>query len=94
MSNSFQTAAVSWFDEAGNLHIRVYSSDGYKVTEMCLDGPGGWFAGSFNQPGDHVSATCWQQNGYHVRVYCSFEGKCVEWSLDEGVGWTKGKYPG
>ena len=94
MTNTFQTAAVSWFDDGGNLHVRVYSSDGYKVTEMGLDGPGGWFVGAFSEPGGTVAATSWQQNGIHIRVYCAFEGKCVEWCMDEGVGWTKGKYPG
>ena len=42
------TAAVSWLDGGGTIHIRVYSSDGYNVTERCWDGSG-WTNGSFAQ---------------------------------------------
>lgn len=87
------TAAINWFDSGGQLHIRVYSSDGYNVTEQCNDGQG-WATGQFNEAGSAVSATCWQQDGVHIRVYCTFEDKTVEWCNDPGSGWTQGAYPG
>ena len=31
------TASVSWTDGGGGTHIRVYSTDGYKVEERCWD---------------------------------------------------------
>lgn len=34
------TAAVNWLDSSNQLHIRVYSTDGYTVTERCFDGSG------------------------------------------------------
>ena len=84
------TAAVSWSDSA--VHIRVYSTDGYNVTERCWDGSA-WANGAFNQPGDAVSATCWQgQGGVFIRVYCTFEDKTVEWCADPGQGWYQGAY--
>jgi hypothetical protein len=88
------TAAVSWFDGGGGLHIRVYSTDGYTVTERCADpGGGGWTTGSFSQPGSAVSATCWNDSaGTHIRVYCTFEDGTTEWCNDPGSGWTKGGY--
>jgi len=86
------TAAINWFDSSGQLHIRVYSSDGYTVTERCADG-GGWTTGQFSQPGAAVSATCWSaSDGIHIRVYCTFEDKTVEWCNDPGSAWTQGSY--
>jgi hypothetical protein len=84
------TAAVNWVDSAGHVHLRVYSSDGYAVTERCWDGSG-WTNGAFKQPGENASATCWQDKaGLHIRVYCNFEDKTTEWCWDGG--WTKGAY--
>ena len=49
------TASVSWLDESGQIHIRVYSTDGYNVSERCWDG-NGWTNGGFGpQAGSAVS---------------------------------------
>lgn len=87
------TAAVSWQDDAG-LHIRVYSTDGYTVTERCSDtGGSGWATGQFSQPGAAVSATLWQTDaGVSIRVYCTFEDVTTEWCTDPGVAWYQGAY--
>jgi len=89
--NSIDTAAVSWFD--GTVHLRVYSSDGYTVTERCWDGSG-WSDGGFKQSGGSVAATCWQDNGIFIRVYCTTEDTTIEWCWDNGgtVGWYQGAF--
>ena len=88
------TAAVTWTDSGGAVHIRVYSSDGYTVTERCADsGNSSWTNGGFSAPGSQVSATCWNDSaGVHIRVYCTFEDGTTEWCNDPGTGWTKGGY--
>jgi hypothetical protein len=86
------TAAVSWLDSGGTIHIRVYSTDGFNVSERCWDGSG-WTNGSFGQAGSAVSATCWQgSGGLSIRVYCNFEDTTTEWCIDQGGGWYKGAY--
>src|SRR5215212_9475301 len=86
------TASVSWLDGSGTIHIRVYSTDGYSITERCWDGSG-WYDGAFSQSGSDVSATCWQtQSGPSLRVYCTFEDKSVEYCNDPGTGWYQGAY--
>lgn len=87
------TAVVSWQD-SGGLHIRVYSTDGYKVIERCADsGSANWVDGAFTAPGSDVSATCWQDNdGVHIRVYCTFQDSTTEWCFDPGTNWTQGAY--
>ena len=86
------TAAVSWLDSGGTIHIRVYSTDGYNVSERCWDGSG-WTTGGFKQSGSAVSATSWQtQAGISIRVYCTFEDSTVEWCWDPGTGWYQGAY--
>src|SRR5438067_13729771 len=85
------TAAVNWLDTAGHVHLRVYSSDGYTVTERCWDNSS-WTNGGFKAPGGAVSATAWQDKaGLHIRVYCNFEDQTTEWCWD-GKGWAKGGY--
>ncbi|HVJ02990.1 MAG TPA: hypothetical protein VM662_12465 [Sphingomonas sp.] len=85
------TASVSWFDSSNQLHIRVYSTDGYTVTERCMDG-NGWTTG-FSMPGSDVSATVWNaSDGAHIRVYATFEDTTTEWCFDPGSGWNKGQY--
>lgn len=89
------TATISWFNPPGSLHIRVYSTDGYNVTERCIDqGSSGWTTGTFKQAGSQASATVWLgSDGAHVRVYCTFEDTTTEWCSDPGTaGWTKGSY--
>jgi hypothetical protein len=88
------SAAISWFYPAGTLHIRVYSTDGYDVTERCNDQGGpGWTTGQFKQPGSAISATVWlASDGAHIRVYCTFEDKTTEWANDPSTGWTQGSY--
>ena len=90
---SVHSAAVNWFD--GAIHIRVYSSDGYTVTERAIDQPNvNWTTTSFSAPGSAVSATSWlASDGAHIRVYCTLDGKTTEWCSDPGTpGWTKGGY--
>ena len=85
------TAVVSWQD-TGGLHLRVYSTDGYTVTERCADTGSDWTNGSFTAAGSDVSATCWQDSaGVHIRVYCTFEDVTTEWCWD-GSGWVQGAY--
>ena len=85
------TAAVSWQD-GGGLHIRVYSTDGYNVTERCWDN-NAWTTSSFSTPGSAVSATCWLNgSSASIRVYCTFEDKTVELCLDPGGSWYQGGY--
>lgn len=90
---SIATASVSWVDSAGTIHIRVYSTDGYHVTERCWDG-NGWYDGAFKAPGQAVSATCWLWNDRsNIRVYCTYEDKTVEWCVDSGgADWYQGAY--
>lgn len=85
------TAVVNWFDTAGQLHIRVYSCDGYEVIERCNDG-NGWVTGQFKAPGSHVSATAWMAgNGANIRVYCTSDDVTTEWVCDPAnTSWTQG----
>ncbi len=85
------TAAISWLDPSGGVHIRVYSTDGYTITERCFDGHG-WATG-FSMPGGAVSATSWiESDGAHIRVYATADDLTTEWCYDPGSGWTKGSY--
>jgi len=91
-SMTIGTASVSWVDPKGTTHIRVYSTDGYKVLERCWDGSG-WSNGSFKAAASQVSATCWQdQAGAHLRIYCTFEDKTTEYGMDPGTSWYQGSY--
>ncbi|HEX8449616.1 MAG TPA: hypothetical protein VF652_08500 [Allosphingosinicella sp.] len=92
-SNPISTAAVNWLDSNGQVHLRIYSSDGYTVTERCWD-EGGWTSGSFKASGEAVSATSWQGGGgLSIRVYCTFEDQTTEWCWDQGGGgWYQGGY--
>jgi hypothetical protein len=85
------TASVSWFDKNGQLNIRVYSTDGYTVTEQYNAG-NGWLVGA-TFPGSNVSATVWSDSeGEHIRVYATFQDTTTEWCNDPSTGWTKGSY--
>ncbi len=88
------TASTSWVDNGGQVHIRVYSTDGYTITERCWDGSG-WYEGSLGSigaQGGQVSATSWYEGGTsYIRVYCNFEDGTIEWCWD-GNGWYKGAY--
>ena len=91
-STPIATAAVNWLDSNGQVHLRVYSTDGYTVTERCWDG-NGWSDGSFKASGEAVSATSWQGGGgLSIRVYCTFQDKTTEWCIDQGGGWYVGAY--
>lgn len=86
------TAAVNWFDTSNQLHIRVYSTDGYNITERCWDGQG-WTTGGFVAPGGAVSATAWTaSDGAHVRVYATNDDATTEWCFDPATNWTQGSY--
>lgn len=85
------TAAVGWNDGSTD-HIRVYSSDGYNVTERCFDG-NGWTTGGFSAAGGQVTATCWKSSdGINIRVYCNFEDQTIEYCSDNGGAWYQGGY--
>lgn len=86
------TASINWIDSNGGSHIRVYSTDGYNVSEWCWDQGGtAWTQGAFSAPGSAVSATCWMGNaGLYIRVYCTFEDVTQEWCANPGGGWEKG----
>jgi hypothetical protein len=88
------TASVSWTDSNG-LNIRVYSTDGYTVSERAWsDSAGSWSNGSFSQQGETVSATCSPTpSGVYLRVYCTFEDSTTEWCFDPGGNsWYQGGY--
>jgi hypothetical protein len=86
------TSSISWFDSAHALHIRVYSSDGYTITERCADG-NGWTTGS-TFPGSQSSAITWADSaGQHIRLYVTGADTTTEYCNDPGTsGWTKGQY--
>jgi hypothetical protein len=85
------TASVSWTDANGGVHLRVYSTDGYKVEERCYDGS--WTTSNFAAVGSQVSATCWVVNGSaSIRVYCTFQNDTVEWCSDNGGAWYQGAF--
>lgn len=87
------TAVVSW-SANGSTWLRVYSCDGYNVTEMSTE-TGQWAATGFTAPGSDVSATCWQDsNGLHFRVYCTIDDTTTEWCNDGGASgnWYQGQY--
>jgi len=85
------TAAVNWVDSGGTVHLRVYSTDGYTITERCWDGQG-WASG-YTCPGSQASATAWQDSGgVHIRLYATFEDNTTEWCYDDGSGWQVGQY--
>jgi hypothetical protein len=85
------TASTSWQDGNG-LHLRVYSTDGYKVSERCYDN-NAWTTGGFSANGSEVSVTSWLNgNSASIRVYCTFEDATVEWCQDPGGNWYQGGY--
>ncbi len=87
------TASISWLDAAGNTMIRVYSSDGYTVTEQQWDGST-WSATGFKEAGSAVSATCQVRSGTAwIRVYCTAKGQTTEYCCDDGATWYQGGYP-
>ncbi len=88
-SSSRSIASVSWTPGS---HIRVYSSDGGKVTEKGWDGNGPWYAGGFNAPGQAVTATSWLDPAVHIRVYIVDDGSTVEYCWDDAGPWYKGVY--
>ena len=87
-----QTAATSYLDAGGSVHLRVYLTDGNNIVERITDG-NGWQTGGFAQPGEKVSATCWYVGGQaFIRVYCTSKGVTTEWCSDGGGAWYKGAY--
>lgn len=85
------TASTSWQD-SGGVHIRVYSTDGYNVSERCWDN-GAWTTSSFSAPGSAVSATSYLNgSSASIRVYCTFEDTTAEMCLDPGGAWYVGGY--
>lgn len=85
------TAATSWQDGNG-LHLRVYSTDGYKVEERCFDN-GAWTTSNFSASGSAVSATSYLNgSSASIRVYCTFQDKTTEWCQDDGAAWYVGGY--
>ncbi|NML16583.1 hypothetical protein [Azohydromonas caseinilytica] len=87
---AFSTSAVSW--NQNGTHLRIYTSDGAKVTEKCWDG--GWSAGGFVQEGQAVGATSWQDGSgqIHIRAYVANQGKVTEYCWDRDH-WYVGAFP-
>jgi hypothetical protein len=94
-STPISTAAINWIDPAGQVHVAVYSSDGYNITERIWNADG-WTTGSFTATGDDVSATCWVgPGGLSIRVYCTYQDVTKEWCIDgagSGGTWRLGNY--
>lgn len=86
------TSSVTWFDSAHQLHIRVYSSDGYVISERCNDGQG-WVDGATFQ-GSQSSVITWADSaGQHIRLYVTSQDVTTEYCSDPGTpGWLKGSY--
>lgn len=86
------TASISWVDSGGTVHLRVYSTDGYNVSERCWDA-NSWTTGGFSAAGSQVSATCYPAGGsVNIRVYCNAQDKTVEYCSDAGGAWYEGGY--
>jgi len=90
------TASASWVDAQGKIHLHVFSTDGFTVTERVVaPTPSGWADGTLSQPANAISATAWvDANGGHVRVYCTNEDATTEWCLDgdTATDWVQGGY--
>jgi hypothetical protein len=90
------TASASWIDAQGGLHLHVFSTDGFTVTERyAAPSTNGWTDGTLSQPATALSATAWvDPNGGHVRVYCTNEDATTEWCLDGDTAtqWYQGQY--
>src|SRR5688500_13769728 len=85
------TAAVSWKDSGGAVHVRVYSCGGYSIIDRCYERS--WTTTRVTAPAEAVSATCWPNgNSASIRVYCTFQDKTVEWCQDDGGEWYQGAY--
>jgi hypothetical protein len=85
------TASIVWYDSSHNFHMRVYSTDGYTITERCNDGDG-WTTG-FSCNGSNVSAVTWADSaGQHIRLYATYQDTTTEWCNDPTTGWTQGSY--
>jgi hypothetical protein len=82
-------AALSWGPGA---HIRVYRSDGDRVTETGWDGKGPWYDGAFAVPGQSVSATEWTDDAVHIRVYVINNGRMSEYCWDANGPWYRGSH--
>lgn len=79
------TASVACTDGAGDTTLRVYSSDGYNVTERMTISTG-WVDGPLSVPGNAISAISWTNSeGVYVRVYCTDADSTTEWCLDPGA---------
>jgi len=88
---AYSTSAVSW--SKSGTHLRIYASDGSRVTEKAWDG--GWSAGGFAQDGQIVGATSWLDAGgqIHIRVYVGNLGKVSEFCWDSDK-WYAGALQG
>ncbi len=77
---AYSVAAVSWTPGS---HLRIYTSDGSKVTEKCWDGS--WYVGALAVDGQKVGATSWVDSTgqIHIRVYVSNLGKITEQCWDK-----------
>jgi hypothetical protein len=83
-------AATSW---APGPHLRVYRSNGDRVTERAWDGNGPWYAGAFDVPGQTVTATSWLDPAIHIRVYVIDRGAAIEYCWDGSGPWYRGARP-
>ena len=84
------TSAINWVDSNGQVHLRLYSTDGYNISEFCFDGQD-WVQGQFSAPGSAVSATCWPADGgVSIRVYATSQDVTTEYCADPGGSWVQG----
>ncbi len=82
-------SCVSWYDTQP--HIRVYTSNGSKVTEQAYDGK--WYTGAFSADGATVGSTSWVDGNrqIHIRVYvANSAGKITEYCWDKDKWYVGG----
>ena len=87
------TSSTSWVDSYNTIHIRVYKSINFWVTEECWDGAN-WSIGSFSQLGHQSSSISWQDENSdpYIRVYVSANSTIQEYCCDPGNCWYSGSF--
>lgn len=85
-------SSVSWF-QSNQIHLRVYTSTGDKITEKCWD-KDKWYTGAFTANGTTVGGTGWLDNTgqIHLRVYVGqSDGRIIEMCWDKDK-WYEGAF--
>jgi hypothetical protein len=91
-STTSSTSAIAVISWSPGPHIRVYRSDGNRVTESGYDGNGPWYVGGLSVPGEEVAATSWTDTTIHIRVYVVSNGVTTEYGWDANGPWYKGGF--